>query len=184
MKNRLKEHRTHGNLTQEELANLSGISIRTIQRIENQQSTFSAYTAKTLAKVLEINSSDLIESGHASSTPEDNKLELLNLSTFTVWLIPFGNIITPAIIFFKFRNTASIKLVGSKILSFQIFSLLILPIVLLFLFLIFGRGPGQIPRPIGISYVFYGFVISGLSIHNAIRLKRKKEILNFIPSLF
>jgi uncharacterized Tic20 family protein len=171
-------------MTQEELSSHSGISVRTIQRIENQQSSCSAYTAKTLSKVLGINGSDLFDSSNLSNASVDNKLELINLSTFTLWVIPFGNIIFPAIIYFNNRKNKNISYIGSKILSFQIFSVLILPVVMLFLFLIFGRGPGQIPLPIGISYVFYGLIISGLAIYNAIRLKRKKDILNFMPGLF
>ena len=60
----LKKIREQKNLTQEELAELSGISVRTIQRIESGTSP-KGFTLKTLAKSLQISEKDLLE-----TTPE------------------------------------------------------------------------------------------------------------------
>ena len=185
MKNRLKEYRKLRNLTQEELADFSGISIRTIQRIESGLTSGSPYTIKSLAKFLGVENSDLLATIEIKrSSQSDDKLKLMNFCVFAVWLIPFGNIIIPAIVFLKNRGIENVYTTGSKILSFQILSLLILPLILIALFLLIGRGPGQIPIPVGISYLTYGLVNSLFTIHNAIQINRKKEILSFVPNIF
>ena len=59
MKKSLKEHRTNEQLSQQELADKSGISIRTIQRIEKKLSSGSPYIIKSLCKALQIEVDDI-----------------------------------------------------------------------------------------------------------------------------
>ena len=56
----LKNIREKKNLTQEELAEKSGVSVRTIQRIESGIEP-KGYTLKTLAKSLEIAEKELLK---------------------------------------------------------------------------------------------------------------------------
>ena len=59
MSERLKNYRRINCLSQEGLAETSGISIRTIQRIEEGKSVGSAYTLTALAKALNISTASL-----------------------------------------------------------------------------------------------------------------------------
>ena len=69
------------NLTQEELFEKTGISVRTIQRIEAGTAP-KGYTLKALAKGLGVSEESLIEKEEAVS-PDDTKwLKLINLSAF------------------------------------------------------------------------------------------------------
>jgi transcriptional regulator with XRE-family HTH domain len=57
---RLKEHRKRRTLTQEELANLSGVSRPTIARLETTNTRATPETARKLAKVLRTNPEELV----------------------------------------------------------------------------------------------------------------------------
>ena len=56
---KLKSFRELQNLTQEELSEKSGISVRTIQRIETGKDP-KGYTLRVLAKALEIEENELL----------------------------------------------------------------------------------------------------------------------------
>ena len=57
----IKEYRIKRNITQEQLAEIIGISPRQIQRIENNQSQPSLETLKKLIKILAISDKDIIK---------------------------------------------------------------------------------------------------------------------------
>jgi len=185
MKNSLKEHRKLENLTQEELSKSSGISIRTIQRIEKGLSTGSAHTIKTLAKTLNIENLDLLTDENNSKLENKNntnKLKLMNFSILTMLLIPLGNIIFPSIIFFRNKDDEMVNTIGRKILSFQILSILLLPFLLVTMFLFMGRGNGQIPMPFAISYLLYGFLNIVITIQTSIKINKERKVLSFFPN--
>ncbi|HOY12316.1 MAG TPA: helix-turn-helix transcriptional regulator, partial [Saprospiraceae bacterium] len=75
------------NLTQEELSEKSGISVRTIQRIEAGAS-LKGHTLKTLANVLEIKESDLLEEEKNSFSETRRWLKIINLSSILFVLLP------------------------------------------------------------------------------------------------
>lgn len=186
MKNSLKGHRTLKNLTQEELSKSSGISIRTIQRIEKGLSTGSSHTLKTLARTLSIESSDISNDESKSRLKEKNNintLKLMNFSVLTMLVIPFGNIIFPVIIYFKNKDDEKINTIGKKILNFQILSFLILPFVLVLLFLIIGSGYAGLPMTFILSYLIYALVNIIITIHTSIQINKKKEVLALIPKI-
>ena len=112
---KLKIIREIQNLTQEELAEKAGISVRTIQRIETGK-TPKGYTLKVLAKVLEIDQDELLfektkkenleyvkEINKTQETVLVNftKLKLMNLSSIPFIVIPPLNIIVPLFLMFK-----------------------------------------------------------------------------------
>ena len=61
MENTIKIQRAIKNLTQEELANLIGVSRQTINSIENNRYTPSTVLALKLSKVFGVNVNDLFE---------------------------------------------------------------------------------------------------------------------------
>jgi XRE family transcriptional regulator, regulator of sulfur utilization len=121
---KLKHFRQVNCLSQEKLAETSGISVRTIQRIEEGKSLGSGYTINALAKTLNINSTALVNSVSQNTLPVSNnasKLKILNLSAITMLVIPLANIFFPAYIYWKNRDDEKVKDLGSKIISFQLF---------------------------------------------------------------
>ncbi len=87
------------NLTQEELFEKTGISVRTIQRIE-AGTIPKGYTLKALAKGLGVSEGDLSEKEEAIS-PEDTKwLKLINLSALPFMFVPPLNIVAPLFVMY------------------------------------------------------------------------------------
>lgn len=91
---KLQEQREKLNLTQEALAKKSGVSVRTIQRIESGISP-KGYTLKSLAKALNIAEETLVAGNESASEPAMNLVQLINLSTLFVVFIPVLNFILP-----------------------------------------------------------------------------------------
>jgi len=190
MKNALKEQRKLKNFTQEELAKISGISIRTIQRIEKGLSVGSPYTLKKLATSLTIEPSDLLNNDTKTALPEstnNSALKLMNLSALFILLIPFGNILFPLFLFLKNKSNEEVNIYGRKILSFHIIwtvyaflFILVVSLVLLYLFehLRYAAVPIYVPL-----YLFTILINAVCTLQISIRLSKNKNILKPIPNI-
>ncbi|MFB9107704.1 helix-turn-helix domain-containing protein [Flavobacterium gyeonganense] len=94
---KLNKIREKFNLTQEELSAKSGISVRTIQRIESGNEP-KGQTLKILAKTLGIQENELIQKQEIPNEINLTLLKLINLSSLLFTVIPPINIIIPLII--------------------------------------------------------------------------------------
>jgi transcriptional regulator with XRE-family HTH domain len=89
----LKEGRVAKGYTQKELAELSNISVRSIQRIENAELMPRSYTLKTLAKILEISFEATQQDEQVKQVrPGINKTQKIILSIGTVLFVVFGSL--------------------------------------------------------------------------------------------
>ncbi len=107
-------------LTQEELAEKAGVTVRTIQRIENNNSMPRAYTLRQIAEALGLSVQELTKTTVAECPPYDEKekhweLRWLNLSCFTYLFIPFVHVLIPYYLWKKNQSEA-----GRKIIAVQI----------------------------------------------------------------
>ncbi|MGV3590034.1 MAG: helix-turn-helix domain-containing protein [Adhaeribacter sp.] len=104
------------NLTQEELFERTGISVRTIQRIEAGTSP-KGYTLRALAKGLAVAEEALLEK-EETIYPDDTKwLKLINLSALPFMFLPPLNIAAPLLLmYWKQQFTPVTK----KIVTIQI----------------------------------------------------------------
>ncbi len=84
-------------LTQEELAEMSGISVRTVQRIE-AGTIPKGFTLKTLAKALNVSENDLLENGQLPDKVDMTWIKLINLSSLPFTFIPLANIVLPLVL--------------------------------------------------------------------------------------
>ncbi|WP_430498867.1 helix-turn-helix domain-containing protein [Gaetbulibacter sp. PBL-D1] len=114
---RLKTIREKLNITQEELAEKSGVSVRTIQRIEAGTEP-KGYTLKSLAKALEIEEKSLLPEQDETIESDLGVLKLINFSALPFTVIPPLNIIVPLIVMFvkKEFNAITKQLVTIQIL--------------------------------------------------------------------
>ena len=114
---KLKKNREKLNLTQEELSDKSGISIRTIQRIESGNEP-KGQTLKILAKTLGIKENELLEKEEAQIEINSNLIKIINLSSLPFTIIPPANIIIPLVIMFakKQFNPLAKQIVSIQIL--------------------------------------------------------------------
>jgi transcriptional regulator with XRE-family HTH domain len=113
---KLLKYREELNLTQKELSEKSGISIRTIQRIESG-SIPKGYTLKKLAIFFNVPEKHLITSDDHKNNEETITLKLVNFSTI-FFFVPGANIILPLLIMQKKKlgNKAVKQLISVQIL--------------------------------------------------------------------
>ncbi len=184
--NKLKALRTLQNLTQGDLSESSGVSIRTIQRIEKGLSNGSAHTIRSLARALNVESTVLAPTtDQAGALSEDDlsTVQLINFSILSIFLIPFGNLIVPSLIFSVNKTSQTVSSLGRKIISFQIISTVILAFLTIMIFLLIDRGSGAIPLPVLICYVMYVTVSIFVVFQTAIHITKNKETPNFFPNI-
>ncbi len=123
-------------LTQEQLADLANVTVRTIQRIENGGSTPRAYTLKTIATVLGLNFEELVADNGATETLinsesnpvipnyEDSKhfLKVLCLSCFSYLVVPFIHFLIPTHLLKKSTETnPAIIAFAKKMIRIQLY---------------------------------------------------------------
>jgi len=115
MKSILQQLREEKNLTQSELAEKSGLSLRTIQRIEAGNIP-KGFTLKTLANIFETEPEKLVPS---KEIVDLDRAKLINLSSLIGLIIPFGGVLFPLILTFKTKDSKN-KELGKSIVSVQI----------------------------------------------------------------
>jgi len=114
--NKLLRFREKLNLTQEELAENSGISVRTIQRIEAGVIP-KGHTLKALAKALAINENELLGKENEINKLNYSLIKIINLSSLPFVILPLANIAIPLIIMFAKKQFNPIT---KQIISLQI----------------------------------------------------------------
>jgi len=136
----LKKIREKQNLTQEELAEKSGLSVRTIQRIEAGTEP-KGYTLKTLASSLEVSETDLLIQENPTEKPIEENLmveelvlpienftliKIINLSSLPFCWFPVANFLPPLLIMLISKQKSPII---KQIISLQIILAIIAPII-------------------------------------------------------
>ncbi len=115
---KISKIRKQKGLSQEELADLSKINLRTIQRIEKNENEPRGNTLKQICDVLEINIEELLTYGKIE---DKNYIIFLHLSIITNIIIPLGNIIIPSLLWLNKRERIiDVNTQGKNILNFQI----------------------------------------------------------------
>ena len=136
----LKRIRETKNLTQEELAQKSGLSVRTIQRVEAGMLP-KGYTLKALARTLDIPEEDLlnikivqqeIETVELPGTITENYsanlalAKIINLCSIPVAWLPIANFMVPLLIMFFTKEKSRII---KQIISLQIILSIVCPVI-------------------------------------------------------
>jgi transcriptional regulator with XRE-family HTH domain len=79
---RLKELRTGLNISQKELSEKTGLTLRTIQRIENNEVKPSLYSVKAISDALELASSELLNTSEAKPYEFNVNLKITDMNQF------------------------------------------------------------------------------------------------------
>ena len=116
--NKIKELRKKKGLSQEELAELASVNLRTIQRIESNESEPRGNTLNLICKVLDINAEDILDYGKEA---DDSYMICFHISVISFLVFPLGNIILPMILWLtKKDKIIGLKEVGANLLNYQI----------------------------------------------------------------
>ncbi|PQJ19643.1 helix-turn-helix domain-containing protein [Tenacibaculum sp. SG-28] len=120
-------YREKHNLTQKELSEITGISVRTIQRIESGVPP-KGYTLKTLNRILEKDQEELFHEEEIKKEYTSYMVGIINFSSLFFVFIPILNFVVPILIArLKKQNDVIIK----KIIAIQILHALLIIVVFL-----------------------------------------------------
>ncbi|WMN11311.1 helix-turn-helix domain-containing protein [Marivirga salinae] len=128
---RIKDFREQKGLTQSDLADKTGLSLRTIQRIESGQTIPKGHTLKVLSDVIGFSRIDFKSHSSQVTNEQNDQIRLINLSALALIVIPFGNIIFPFILWRKHHKDQIVNNAGKSILNFQIIWTLVLSLLLI-----------------------------------------------------
>ena len=119
----IKNNREQLGYTQSELANKTGLSLRTIQRLESSNKEPKGHTLTVLSEAFKLAPQILQErfkNNEQIKKSEATSIRLINLSILSFLGIPFGNIIFPLLLWRKYRKSELVDEIGRKIVNTQI----------------------------------------------------------------
>ncbi|MFB9053593.1 DUF4870 domain-containing protein [Formosa undariae] len=121
---KVKALRTRKGFSQEALSEHSGLSLRTIQRVENGETKPTGDSLKKIANALQITPDELID----WTVIEDyGFLKAMNLSALTFILFPLLGVLVPLIMWTSKKDKLKdINTIGKALINFQISWVLIL----------------------------------------------------------
>lgn len=120
---KIAEIRKSKGLTQEELAESAKVNLRTIQRMEAEETTPRGNTLRAICEALEVNLEEIYDYGKKEDT---NFLAYFHLSAISVMIIPMGNLIIPMILWLSKRDkVSSLYEQGVNLLNFQLLMVVI-----------------------------------------------------------
>lgn len=179
--NKVKELRKRKGLSQELLAEESGLSLRTVQRIENGETDPSGESLKRLSNALNVSPDELID----WTINDDNRyLKVLNLTALTFIFFPLLGIILPFVMWVskkdKIRN---VNKIAKAVINFEITWILILFTgIIINLVFLFTREEMSMSIILSSNLVFatimyiFNFV---LILFNTIRIHNEKDVKYF-----
>lgn len=176
--------------SQEELAEESKISLRTIQRIEKDTTQPRGHTLKAIAAALDCTLEQLqdfsvAQTSVAETTSQDfHKLNMLNLSCLGILGLPFGNLIFPLLLYRKFKGDQELKLAARKVINFQIIWYIIVAPTLILIPLLQQTLDIRFPLILAFAVVAIAYNLF-IVIRNTMRIKQGNlNIYPGIPNLF
>lgn len=181
---RVKYFRSRKGLTQEELAEKSGLSDRTIQRIENGETEPRGDSLKKLSKALEVSPDEILD---WQLVEDKNILIGLCLSQLVFLVFPLLGIIIPLVIWvIKKNKIKNVDRFGKTILIFQlVWNILFFSTNVYFAWKFIEVGvsaDGNIMSNIKFTFPIF-YVINLLFILINFVMIRKEKKINLRPSL-
>ena len=176
---RVKEFRTQKGMSQEVLAEESGLSQRTVQRIENGESNPTGDTIKRISNALNINPDELMD----WTIKEDiGYLIFLNLSALSFLFFPLLGILVPFIMWTSKKDKLKgVNNIGRELINFEITWTIMLAFIPFSLFLLTKMGALEnltFSTIIIIAILMYCLNIVFIS-YNTFRINSKKEVVYF-----
>ena len=176
LSNIVKDYRAKKGISQEFFAELTGLSLRTVQRIESGETVPRGDTLRRLAFLLEVKPDEIIN----QQTYEDNNiLILLNISQLAFLVFPLLGLLIPLVIWvFSKNRIKNVEEHGKAILNFQI-TWIILLVTLSISFILSELFHFSFPFEITFIFVFGGLYIISfiLIVVNTIRTIKGKSII-------
>ena len=179
LSSRVKELRNRKGISQETLAEESGLSLRTIQRIENGETNPTGDTLKRLSSALNVNPDELID----WTIKEDKRyLTFMNLSALTFIFFPLLGIIVPFMLWTSRKDKLkNINKIARDLINFEIswtIALFFVPIIL-FLFTKIGILENLSLKIIITVVALMYFLNIMFIIFNTLRITNNKDVVYY-----
>jgi len=179
LSSRVKELRNRKGISQETLAEESGLSLRTIQRIENGETNPTGDTLKRLSSALNVNPDELID----WTIKEDKRyLTFMNLSALTFIFFPLLGIIVPFMLWTSRKDKLkNINKIARDLINFEItwtIALFFVPIIL-FVFTKIGILENLSLKIIITVVALMYFLNSMFIIFNTLRITNNKDVVYY-----
>ncbi len=114
----IKTHRINSGLSQEKLAEVAGLNLRTVQRLESGESEPRGDTITRLAEALNIKPGDLLI---CNKKKDFSYVRALNISALSFLLFPLLGILLPFILWITKKDQINnVDHLGKQIINFQI----------------------------------------------------------------
>jgi transcriptional regulator with XRE-family HTH domain len=172
--NRIKKLRSRRGYSQEELAERSGLSIRTIQRIENGETEPRGDSLTRLAAALGVTVDDLADWGLVE---DKTAVMAMNLSALSFFFFPLFGILVPLIIWISKKDKVKgINDVARSLLNFQITWAIVLFVGWLpvsYLLHISIKSNFILPQYVIVMFV-YNLIVIGV---NSVRAAQGKKVV-------
>ena len=181
----IKLRRNNQGLSIDALSEISGVSSRTIQRIENGETTPRGHTLKVIAGALNCNITELTQPLIKTLDDEKESIKWLNLSALAVMIIPVTNLIVPFILWKKYQKTELLITVGGRILSFQIIWTIVTSMGMIlapFIIRLFEPAPLNTTGAVILTYVIFWFY-NIVSILNTAQKIQKEQWEKVFPKV-
>ncbi len=178
--NIVKNKREQHGYTQDELANKTGLSLRTIQRLESSNKEPKGHSLTMISAIFNMKPSVLQEAFkdiEQIKKTETTTVRLINLSVLSCLGIPFGNLIVPILLWRKNRQSKFVDEIGKRIINFQIMWSVILAILLILSPFISHEFFSNFPLILLVLFAGYVFNIV-IVCHTAMKLQR--DNFNFL----
>ncbi|MBN9382322.1 MAG: helix-turn-helix domain-containing protein [Chitinophagaceae bacterium] len=186
--NKIKSLRAGLGISQEELAEKTGLSLRTIQRIENGETMPRGDSLRRLCQALGVSMEELKED-KVEKTLEENRgfLVLMNLSALA-FLLPWPGlgIAVPLALWVIYRDKIEgVRSMGRRIVNFQITWLLVKGGIYVFVILV-EFNHYRIPGVTYMHFILFLLIPDAFNINcivvNAIRANKKKTT-DYAPAI-
>lgn len=181
-------------MSQEALAEVCGISLRAVQRIEAGETSPRPHTIKVIAQALSVSVEELTSqlcskpvslADDAGTLPV---LRVLNFSAMAGLIIPFANVLVPMLLanqHKKLKNDLRYK----RLISFQVLwsSVALLAVLLTPLLLKLFTGTvafGKLPPPALLTYGVLVLLNAFFTIRSAFQLHSGASIYGWVPLVF
>lgn len=177
----VKNLRISKGYAQEELANLSGLSIRTIQRIEKGETIPRGHTLHQLGEVLEVKVSELVRQEQRMTVASKSSVRTIYLLVLIGIVVPLGNIIGPLIGWSMYKKESEVAdIVGKNVIVTQlIYTLMTTALMFYAVFTKLDQHQGYaFEWLIGLGFVL-AVINYGLVLYAGIQSKRQHRI--YVP---
>jgi len=184
---KIKDFRIKSGMSQEAVAEKSGVSLRTIQRIENNETSPRGDTLRRISTSLGISTEDLTS---VDLKKDKNYLVLLGLSPLSFLVFPLFGIVAPLLMWlFKRNDLRNVNKIGKLVVDFQISLIISILVIyaLIILFLILGISSNMLSTNTTlftwqsfylIAILFYVYNTVSI-IFNSVRIKKENSLIYF-----